>query len=150
MRHTSSSTTSAWIAGLILGLVGLVGCPAPGPPFVSITGHVTHKGKPLPHGTVSLRPVTAGLWDQPTGSIEQDGKYIIYTNGRAGAPPGDYVVLVMANEATSTEKTAAHPTLPRSILPARYGDPQRSPLRIQAQLGSATSFDLELTDESQE
>jgi hypothetical protein len=135
-------------AGLWTGLVLLGGCREAGPPLVPVSGLVTYRGKPLPRGTVSLRPTQAGAWDQPTGSIDASGRYVVYTQGRKGAPPGDYVVVVMATDAPAANEGAAHPTLPQSIIPARYGDPAVTPLRIKARPGSATSFELELTDDA--
>ncbi|HET6425818.1 MAG TPA: hypothetical protein VFG20_19160 [Planctomycetaceae bacterium] len=124
----------------------LSGCSDSGPQLAPVVGHVTLDGKPLPRGSISLRPEsTKDGWEQPTGSIDADGKYAVYTQGRPGAPPGRYRVIIFATEATHDANGAAHPGLPTSIVPAIYNDPERTPLKIEATLQSRAPFDLELS-----
>src|SRR4051812_3459661 len=64
-----------------------------------VRGKITLDGQPLPRGSVTLRPETPQAGHQPTGMIEPAGEYVVYTNRRAGAPPGSYKVVVFATEA---------------------------------------------------
>lgn len=124
----------------------LVGCGAAADPkLVSVAGRITFDGKPLPRGSVTLRPEsTKDNWEQPTGSIDADGKYVVYTQGKPGAPPGRYRVVVFATEAARDADGKAHPGLPTSIVPAIYNDPVTTPLKIEVTLQSRAPFDLEL------
>lgn len=132
-----------WIfCGLML-LALLSGCGDTGPKLVPVSGRITLDGKPLPRGAVSLR--TDEHWEQPAGSIDADGRYVIYTQGRAGAPPGRYRVVVFATEAAHDAEGKAHPGLPVSIVPALYNDPSQTLLKIEVTLSSRAPFDLELS-----
>ncbi len=126
---------------MLLGL--LSGCGNSGPKLVPVSGRITIDGQPLPRGSISLR--AESTWDQPTGSIDADGKYVVYTKGRAGAPPGRYRVVVFATEAAHDAEGKAHPGLPVSIVPALYNDPATTPLKIDVTLQSRAPFDLELS-----
>lgn len=112
-----------------------------------VTGQIKLDGQPLNSGSLTLRP--DGLdqhWQQPTGMIEAGGHFVVYTNGRAGAPPGTYRVIVFVTETTATEAGAARPGLPRSLIPARYNDPLQTPLRLEVVAQpTAGAYDQELT-----
>ena len=127
--------------------VGLVGCQQKvGEPLFPVTGRIMLDGQPLPRGSLTLRiEATGQSWHQPTGMIDDEGRFIVYTNGREGAPPGAYRVIVFVTEAATTEKGAARPGLPRSLIPARYNDPEQTPLhvRVVAQ-PSLNAYNLEL------
>lgn len=112
---------------------------------------MTLDGKPLPLGSVSLRPEGTGeAWDQPTGMVSETGEYVVYTTGREGAKPGKYRVIVFATEATTDDQGAAHPGMPRSIVPGRYNDPKKTPLRVEVSAHPAPgAYDLELTSQEQ-
>ena len=133
-----------WTAAISIGS----GCSNPSQPgLIPVSGRVTLDGNRLPRGSVSFRPEEGrGGWDQPTGIISPDGQYVMFTNNQPGAPPGRYRVLLFASEAATATNGAAHPGLPKSLVPARYHDPQRTPLRLEvtpsAQPGA---YDLELT-----
>jgi len=111
-----------------------------------VKGRITLDGKPLPRGAVTLHPEsTAATWHQPTGMIEPPGEYVVYTNGRPGAPPGPYHVVVFATDAATTSDGAARPGLPKSLVPLRYNDSQQTPLRLTVVAQpTAGSYDLEL------
>jgi len=134
------------MAGCAIALsLALSGCSDSGPRLVAVAGRVTLDGQPLATGSVTLRPDAAeGNWEQPTGSIEADGKYTIYTQRRPGAPPGKYRVVVFATAPTKDAKGAAHPGLPTSIVPEIFSDPARTPLEIEVDPVKKAAFDLEL------
>lgn len=114
------------------GSFSLVGCTESKPSdLIPVTGRVTLDGRPLTSGSVSLRADAGGTWHQPTGAISgSDGAFVIYTNGRPGAPPEPYRVVVFASEPAADRNGAAHPGLPRSLVPKRYNDPKSTPLRL--------------------
>lgn len=124
-----------------------IGCGSTGdPPLVVVRGRILLDGRPLPRGSVALRSdVPGNAGHQPTGMINRPGEYIVYTNGRAGAPAGTYRVTVFASEAAVSSTGAAHPGLPRSIIPIRYNQPQETPLRLKvAPQSLPAAYDLEL------
>ena len=149
-RHRPGCLTHfpMWSVFVAFSCALLPGCakPAPGG-LIAVSGRVTLDGQPLPTGSVSLRAESGPKsWDQPTGTIASDGRYVIYTNGHAGAAPGTYRVALFASEAVKTSTGAAHPGLPKSLIPARYNDPGRSPLRLDVKSQSPPgAYDLELT-----
>jgi hypothetical protein len=108
---------------------------------------VTLGGQPLTTGTVSLR-ADAGQGNhtqhQPTGRIDTQGRYQIYTTERSGAPPGWYKVVVFASSQTD-EKGQAHPGMPKSIIDLRYNDPAKTPLAMEVKADQpAGTYDLKL------
>jgi hypothetical protein len=78
--------------------------------------------------------------------VEPAGRYVVYTNGRAGAPPGIYRVVVFASEATTSADGVARPSMPKSLVPNCYNQPDQTPLRLEVVAPLATnSYDLELS-----
>jgi hypothetical protein len=110
-----------------------------------VRGRITLDGEPLPRGTVSLRSDgEAAGWQQPTGTIGENGEFVIYTQGQKGSPPGKYRAVVFATEEVQSE--GGHPGLPRSLIPERYTDPRRTPLRIDVTANpQSDQYRLELT-----
>jgi hypothetical protein len=67
------------------------------PSLVPVTGKVTIGGQPANGGQVALIPQAEGMLPQgvmATGIIDSAGSYKITTNGKDGAPPGQYKVAV--------------------------------------------------------
>lgn len=134
------------------GGFSLVGCTESKPSdLVPVTGRVTLDGRPLTSGSISLRADAGETWHQPTGVISgNDGEFVVYTNGRPGAPPGQYRVIVFASEPASDRNGAAHPGLPRSLVPKRYNDPKSTPLRLTvAPPPAPTHHDFEVLSHTQ-
>jgi hypothetical protein len=125
----------------------LAGCGRkPGEVMYPVKGRITLDGKPLPRGSVSLRPASGLPGHQPTGVIEPAGEYTIYTNGRQGAPPGGYKVVVFATEATTSPDGTARPGLPKSLIPIRYNQPDQSSLRLDVVAQPVSgAYDLDLS-----
>jgi hypothetical protein len=122
------------------------GCRPAGEPLLPVSGRITLDGRPLPRGSVTLRSEPTGAtWHQPTGTIDKPGEYVVYTNGRPGAPAGSYRVTVFATETTTAADGTAHPGLPKSLIPLRYNQPEQSPLRLTvATKPPPNGYDLEL------
>jgi hypothetical protein len=128
-------------------LASLAGCWSPSSDLVPVSGEVTLSGKPLTTGTVSLRPDSARgntSQHQPTGRIDPQGRYTIYTTEQSGAPPGWYKVVVFASSQTDNQGKA-HPGMPQSIIDVRYNDPTKTPLAIEVKAGQpAAAYALKL------
>jgi hypothetical protein len=88
--------------GLAAGLAA--GC---GVRYSSVTGRVTFDGKPLQGATVGFYPAQGR---GSHGLTDADGRYeLVYTNTKAGVPPGRCVVRITTADVNTPEK-----------LPARY------------------------------
>jgi hypothetical protein len=120
---------------------------------VPVTGQVTLDDRPLSaKSTVILFKPDTGRGNtspfDPTGTVDAQGRYTLFTNGKKGAPPGWYKVIVTATELRAAGDSKGprqhHPT-PRSLLPARYGQAATSPLAIEvAEDPKPRAYDLEL------
>ncbi|OYW18718.1 MAG: hypothetical protein B7Z55_10120 [Planctomycetales bacterium 12-60-4] len=144
---------SNWPFWFRITAVGLMGCAATvtgcrksnGLVLYPVTGKVRLEGHPLTAGSVSLRPEETGKWQHPTGVVNDDGTYVIYTERQPGAPPGSYRVVVFANEILRNDSGQASPGLPRSLISTSYHDPLTTPLRIDVVNQPAPgAYDLEL------
>jgi len=135
------------IAGAVcLFLAGTAGCQESArEPLLPVSGQVRLEGNVLSTGSVSLRPEEPGRWQHPTGLIGADGVYSVYTDRRAGAPPGRYKVVVFAHETLQSRTGTAAPGLPKSLISARYHDPRTTPLAINVVAQPVPgAYDLEL------
>ena len=105
--------------------------------------------------TVLFQPDAARDNEAPfpaIGTVDSDGNYTLKTNGRNGAAPGWYKVVV-----TALADTPQHPTGPRnarsrpvakSLLPARYGQAQTTPLAVEVVAEpDEGAYDLKLTSD---
>jgi hypothetical protein len=96
-----------------------------------VEGRVLLKGKPLTGqaGAVVLKP-DAGKGNQsavaPVGVLQRDGTFTVLTDGRPGAPPGWYKVVVIATapSANPNEDT-------RRLLHRRYESEATTPLAVE-------------------
>jgi hypothetical protein len=83
---------------------------------------------------------------EPTGQVDQDGIYRLTTNGKDGAPPGWYKVVVSAHDNTpdpSTPRTKV--PIPKSLLPAKYGSASTTDLAVEVVDNPAAGhYDLHL------
>jgi hypothetical protein len=141
----------------------LAGCTSNG--LVPLAGVVTLDGRPLAGATLAFVPEGAG---QPAvAESAADGSFVARTNGRPGALPGRYHLLVTKDEVvmpaggepagvagtideTSSEDLARGMLLSnglrrRSLLPERYSTIERSPLRWEVTFNGLPQLVIELT-----
>jgi hypothetical protein len=128
-----------------------------------VTGKVTYKGAPLPHGTVTFVPVKPPVPEgrSATGQIK-DGYFSLSTTGNNdGALPGEYNVAVVAMDidlASAVDKTQplqkihegdpAHQKAlknAKKLIPDKYGLSEKSGLKATVTTGS-NDFTFDLTD----
>ena len=87
-----------------------------------------YKGQPAKGAIVALHPKDS-LKDakvaQPTGSVNDDGTFSLMTNGKPGAPEGEYVVTVL---------------IPKEQLEKGSRGPENLKLGIPAKSKQGTSF----------
>lgn len=81
---------------------------------------------------------------EPTGQIDPDGSYVLYTKTRRGAPPGWYkVVVTAAGDPPAPAKGGKSRPLPGSLVPAKYGQEKTTPLSVEVVASpDAGAYDL--------
>src|SRR5438067_5067600 len=136
---------------VLLALLGC-GCGRADPYQVGATvpveGRVLIKDTPcrLPkggYGRVWLYPDTAkgnACPQVPAGDIDADGRFRVKTRDTDGAPVGWYKVQVIARRPAAKKGAGNEP-----LIPARYGDPERSGLALQVVANAAPgAYDLKV------
>jgi hypothetical protein len=134
-------------------LVALLAAGCGGGNTHPVSGMVTIDGTPLSarNGLVTFVPDRAkgnAAEDEPAGTVDDRGRYTLYTKGRRGAPPGWYKVvvtgLVDAPPAAAKGPLTQRPA-PKSVVPARYGRAETTPLEVEVVASpTAGAYDLTL------
>jgi hypothetical protein len=120
-----------------------------------VHGRISFDGQPLVEEstTVLFQPDAARGNDGSlvaVGTVDGDGNYTVSTNGKNGASPGWYTVVVTAlaetpQHATGRKDARSRPVA-RSLLPARYGLAQTTPLAVEVVAEpDEDAYDLNLT-----
>jgi hypothetical protein len=127
-----------------LGLVGALGC---GAAPVPVSGKVMLDKKPLTTGIVSFRP-DRGKGNtnavEPRGKIAEDGSYTLETNGKPGAPPGAYKVVVIAQGPPVKPKDLYSPN--KQIINPKYLQEDKTDLSVTVVKDPAPdAYDLKVT-----
>jgi hypothetical protein len=143
-----------WLCGVFVCGLLAIGCGEPrgvGKTY-PVEGKLTFDGRPLTAQTtvVLLKPDASrgntGSFE-PTGTVDAEGIYRVFTNGKEGAPSGWYKVLVTATSADvdmPQGKRLHHPR-PRSLLPAKYGQAKTTDLAVEVVANpTPTAYDLKL------
>jgi hypothetical protein len=74
-----------------------------------------------------------------TGTIDPEGRYVLFTKGKPGAPPGHYKILVSAVPPGAEREES------KLAVPSRYGVEQSTPLRMEVVSDPAPGrYDLKL------
>ncbi|QDT97785.1 carboxypeptidase regulatory-like domain-containing protein [Gimesia aquarii] len=128
-------------------LAGCSGGPTDTPPLARVKGTVTLDGKPLTSGTVQFTPNkdrgTTGR--MALGGIQPDGTFELMTiKAGDGAQIGHHLVAIECYE--STEFDPKNPTNPepKSLIPKRYTDSNKSGLTAEVKANEENSFTFDL------
>lgn len=110
-----------------------------------VSGKVLFNGQPAAGAQVLLFPKGHALPDgsAATGIVKDDGTFqaSIYSDG-SGVPPGEYVVTVQWFKLVQTDGGAGRGP---NVIPARYGDPEKSPVKVTvAESGQTTIEPIEI------
>jgi hypothetical protein len=122
---------------------------------VSVGGKVTYKGHPVEGATISFIP--DGEARPATAISGAGGAYHLMTLDQPGAMPGPYTVVVrksdIAPESTrpvsmedAVRMNSRPPPPPKELLPAKYADAAKSPLKFKVKTGQPNTLDLQLAD----
>jgi hypothetical protein len=127
--------TPRWFPWLAAGLLLLAaGCGSGGHDvFRPVRGRVLYRGVPLSGGTIvfSPDPERGGSGPLAVADIQPDGYYVLKTEDRPGAAAGWYRVTVVALQVPPASPGAAGWVPARSLVPAKYRDPELSGLSCQ-------------------
>ena len=127
--------TRASLCWLMMGLIAaLAGCGQPSCKLAPVSGQVIYQGRGVSNATVQLVADTAKGTHAPTatGETSADGSFTLQTPPHGtGAVPGHYKVTVQHYH---------------SGIPARYGNPARTPLQIEVPEAGRTDWKIQLKD----
>ena len=142
MRCVTSRYRCLTILFIASVITGLPGCDS-GPKLVSVTGTVTHNGKPLPDLTLTFMPETG----RPSmAKTDRNGKYeLLYTFDRKGVVPGRYKAIVQTTPANSDDRSqveAGRLSGDAKAINDKYGDRNATPLVFE--IKQAQVLDLKL------
>lgn len=100
-------------------------------PYGPVSGTVTVGGQPVTAGQVTFIPINPekGAGGLSGATIGSDGKYTIYTEGKAGAPLGKYKV-----------------TVSPSMVPTGDGKPPTTPFSTKYTRVDTTPLERDVTD----
>lgn len=137
-------------------VVGVSGCGRPNAlGTIPVSGKVTYKNQPVEGATVSFIPDGDGR--PATAITAADGRFQLTTLDSPGAIPGSYTATVRKTDIplestgpVSMEEAvkinARPPPTPKELIPSKYGDTSRSPLKFEVKAGQKNHFDLQLAD----
>lgn len=146
-------TAKSFCAVLSVVLIApFVGCGSSGPPgpeklpVVPAAGTVNYQGNPVANADVAFQhsegKVTA------TAKTDSSGHFTLKSYAtEEGAPAGTYKVTVSVSGAQEIEPGVLAPEPPggfKSPIPAKYGSPTTSDLKIEIPAGGSTDIKIEL------
>jgi len=148
MRVGNSPLAPARLWLLLAGAFCCCSCSSDGPPLYPVQGKVLLKGQPLAGATVTFRPKQGDPKQLPsTGFTDDDGSFHLETGKRAGAPAGDYDIIIIQSRPVAAKSDKAISMEPQSTIDALHGayaTPAKSRLTATVKAGSneLPPFDL--------
>jgi hypothetical protein len=153
MKSLQTSVVTSLLVGLVIIPIGCA--PRNSLGTVQVSGKLTHKGQPVEGATISFIPDGEG---RPATAISgTGGAYSLFTLDSPGALPGNYTVVVRKMETTTQSSQPVSmeealklnnrpPPPPKELLPAKYSDAAKSPLKFEVKAKQSNTIDLTLAD----
>ena len=123
--------------------------------LVPVRGTVTFNGEPLEGAAVCFTPKEFKTGDRlGTGKTDTAGRFELRTIGELGVLPGEYIVVVIKNEASAVNqpqkidpktKRPAPPKV-KTLIPKRYSDPKTSDMSVVVDKNGLADWRLEIVD----
>lgn len=145
---------SGWLLSCGILIVGLTGCGGGGADqldLVPVSGVVKLDGQAAPGIAVMFFPAGVTRGTTYYANTDSSGRYELQaSNGRQGAPVGDYTVTcskyVMPDGSPFTSDGTQSPEMAgaKELLPPRYSDQSQTELKATVSDGGGT-FDLDVT-----
>jgi hypothetical protein len=140
--------TRRWFRSLAAGVLLLAaGCGSTGhDAFRPVRGRVLYRGVPLSGGTIvfSPDPERGGSGPLAVAEIQPDGFYVLKTADHPGVAAGWYRVTLVALLAPMNPAPGQAWVPARSLLPAKYRDPELSGLSCQVRDDQENNVDFNL------
>lgn len=132
----------------------VTGCGQSGPKTGQATGVVTYKGQPVEGANVMFSPTTQGQGVAAMALTDAAGKFTLQTaQGKAGAVPGEYAVMITKTEMVPTGEKVPKPEggtedvmTTKHLLPEKYRFPTSTPLKVKIEDGKVNEFQFNLED----
>jgi hypothetical protein len=140
---------------LLIGLSSGCGDGSRVGPTFPVSGQITFMNEPLvAKNTIVLLKPDASKGNtspfEPTGTVDESGTYVLRTEGKMGAPPGWYKVVVVSRDDAPVVHPKAqqnHRPVSKSLVPAKYGQEKSTDLVIEVvENPSPGAYDLKLTN----
>jgi hypothetical protein len=134
---------------LLLTLGAVLGCGQDGPTLAKVRGTVTYKNAPLKFGSVVFQPEKGKL---ASGKIQPDGTFELTTNTPGdGAVVGTHRIRVVSssNQDPNVQNkgaSGAELSTGKSLIPEKYTDLEKTPLKQEVQDIEVNTFKLDLVD----
>jgi hypothetical protein len=132
---------------LLLGLLlGSSGCDPGLEPLAPVKGRVFYQGVPLHTGTIVFTPDAArgGSGPMSQAEIRSDGTFVLQAADKPGAVVGWHRVTIVAVDVPLRSGGETQFTIPRSLLPDKYRDPDSSGLSCEVKAGRENAIDFNL------
>ena len=135
----------AWLVPGLLAAGSVVGCTKPMGP-VPVHGKVYYRGAPLGNGVIVLTPDGSRGSHGPfaQAEIQAEGSYEMKTGSSPGAPAGWYRVTIVAVDTKTPALSLGGFSVPRTLLPEKYRDPELSGLVCEIKPGQANQINFNL------
>ena len=146
MNSKTDNRTSFFLGHCLIW--GIIGCGGDAQfPLVRVTGTVTLDGEPVPDANVIFSPgPTASRHNIAFARTDEEGRFTLQTDGRAGAAATDYEVTVSALDDVGDDRIEVGPSLvfggkrqPGTRIPAAIGR-SRVPMKYAIPSESGLSF----------
>jgi len=130
---------------VICPVISLLGCDAGSVQRVPVHGKVTYRGVPLFTGIIVFTPDAnrGSAGPQARAELQPDGTYNLKTADQAGAFAGWYRVTVVALD-TPAPIPGQQLSIPRSLIPEKYRDPDISGLTCEVRTGTENKINFNL------
>jgi hypothetical protein len=129
----------------VLGILA-AGCDTVAAQPARVRGKISYKGEPLPSGMIVFTPDASrgGSGPLACADVQPDGTYELRSEEGPGVPPGWYRVAVVAVEASAPTTEGQGFTIPKSLLPEKYRDPEVSGLSCEVKAARENTINFNL------
>ena len=143
MASTPVKIASCLFSALMLGQTG---CDPGLDALAPVKGRVFYQGAPVHTGTIVFTPDPArgGSGPMSQAEIRSDGSFDLQSGEKRGAAVGWHRVTIVAIDATIQSGGNNQYSIPRSLLPDKYRDPDSSGLGCDVKSGRENVIDFNL------
>ncbi len=131
---------------MTLGILSLTACGCGGsggnPNLVKVSGKVSINGTAISQGMISFTSAKGDGYSSPIGN---GGQYSLgNTETEIGALPGEYKVMVVANDGIAKMGENGKVELPKSLVPEKYSNLKSTDLTASVKAGQSNEINFDL------